>query len=109
MPYKGNCFSTGKIRLSERITSLLVIPSVRILSNGETGGDKGKPFRKWITRVTASPLEGETGEGKNINLKVQIRNTFKACLIHRSNYPMNEILLWMKLSYGWKSPMNNTG
>jgi len=34
---EGNCSAPGKIRLSERRTSLFVIPSVRILSKGEAG------------------------------------------------------------------------
>ena len=37
---KGNCCAPGKIRLSERRTSLFVLPSVRILSNGEAGEGK---------------------------------------------------------------------
>ena len=37
---KGNCSAPGKIRLSERRTSLFVLPSVRILSNGEAGEGK---------------------------------------------------------------------
>ena len=37
---KSNCFSPGKIRLSERRTSSLVFPSVMILYNGETGEGK---------------------------------------------------------------------
>ena len=44
---KGNCSAPGKIRLSERRRSLLILPSVRILS------------------------KGEAGEGKNINMKLE--------------------------------------
>jgi len=40
MNFKGNCSAPGKIRLSERRRSLLILPSVRILSNGEAGEGK---------------------------------------------------------------------